>query len=92
MPINGKTDPNMKDIHGWTPLMLAVRENAFECVQLLLADPRVDPNTKNNKGDSALMHAAKHNKVEFFEILLTNPRVDVNTRDNYRRNKEEVKR
>ena len=83
----------MKDNFGWTPLMLAIRENdASECVHLLLDDPRMDPNIKNNNGDSALMHVVKHNKVEYLEILLADPRVDISTRDNYMRNEEEVKR
>ena len=35
---------NQPDINGWTPVWIAVKEGALECVQLLLNDPRVDPN------------------------------------------------
>ena len=65
---NSKIDSNLKDNFGWTPLMLAIRENASECVHLLLDHPPMDPNIKNNNGDSALMHVVKHNKVEYLEI------------------------
>ena len=46
---DGRTDPNIKDDRmGVTPLMLAVKTNHVDCVELLLADPRVDLVTRDN--------------------------------------------
>ena len=46
---DGRTDPNIKyDRMGATPLMLAVKTNHVDCVELLLADPRVDLMTRDN--------------------------------------------
>ena len=47
---DNRTDPNIKDNRGNSPLMFAVKRNfRFEdCAKLLLADPRVDLMTRDN--------------------------------------------
>ena len=43
-----RTDPNLKDNRGDSPLMVAVKHNRVACVELLLADPRVDLVTRDD--------------------------------------------
>ena len=47
---DNRTDPNIRDNRGNSPLMFAVKRNfRFEdCAKLLLADPRVDLMTRDN--------------------------------------------
>ena len=43
-----RTDPNIKDGEGDSPLMSAVKDSRVGIVELLLADPRVDLMTRDN--------------------------------------------
>ena len=42
-----RTEPNIKDDGGDSPLMVAVKWNHVDCVELLLADTRVDLMTRD---------------------------------------------
>ena len=87
-----RTDPNIKDGKGDSPLMGAVKLNYYGSVKLLISDKRTDPNIKDGHGDSPLMSAVKRNRIACAELLLADPRVDLMTRDNYERSGEEVTR
>ena len=87
------------DVYGWTPLWIAVKEGALECVQLLLNDPRVDPNIRSTPAvwppDSSipdgeldltpLMYVVKRSTdaAKLVPQLLANPRVDPNIKDRH---------
>ena len=51
---------NMKDINGNTPLMIAIEEKSYECINILLLDNyskyNVDVNIKDNNGNSPLVN------------------------------------
>ena len=64
-----RTDVNLKDGNGWTPLMEACYDGYVPLVQLLLSVGRVDVKKKNQKGLTALLMAKEMNRTEIVSIL-----------------------
>ena len=73
----------------YSPLLCAVVNDAVECVQLLVSDPRVDPNIgpiwgcDNERTQTPLMYAVKtsNEAAVLVPLLLANPRVSLNMID-----------
>ena len=60
---------------GWTPLMIAARDEHFQIVKYLIEQCEADPNIADSKyGRNALHYAAWYNKknTKVIELLLTN--------------------
>lgn len=51
-------DPNQRDEHGQTGLILALREGSAKVTDLLIASPKVNVETRNRSDESPLMMAA----------------------------------
>ena len=62
-------DPHLSDRYGDTLLHEASRENAKECVELLL-NCKVSPNIQNQNGDTPLHLSAQYKAGECLELLL----------------------
>lgn len=71
---------NIKDQNGDTLIMLAVKNNNYELVKLLL-DKEADPCIPTAQGLTTLMHAARHNNVEIIKLLLK-AGVSIDAQDN----------
>ncbi|MEM7249661.1 MAG: ankyrin repeat domain-containing protein [Acidobacteriota bacterium] len=61
-------NPDLRDIHGGTALMLAAEEGKAQTVGLLLADG-ADPNLRDSSGLSALDRATKARRHDVVELL-----------------------
>jgi len=61
--------PNIQDGRGWTPLMLAARDDRQELASLLLAHG-AQVNAKNKTGATALIIAAMNNRSAMTELLI----------------------
>ena len=59
--------------------MLAVQKFCVDCLNLLLADPRVEPNERGPL--PALSYAVMRGDVPLVKFLLESPRIDPNTKD-----------
>ena len=64
-----KADPNIQDIHGNTPLHLAMRRKNLDYGAILLA-AGANPNIENYKGDTPLHIAAGSGLVKSIQLLL----------------------
>ncbi len=73
---------NAKDIHGNTPLHIAIQNNNIACVNKLLTSFYIDINAKNNNGYTPLHLAILLNNLELFMILLERFDIDINAKDN----------
>jgi len=63
--------PNMVEPeHGYTALMLAIRENSPEVVTLLLSNPDIDLEAHAANGDTAIMLAAFYGDLPLVKALL----------------------
>ena len=67
--IEGNTNINASDGHGYTPLHYAVENNLKEIVQLLISK-NADVSAKNLSGETPLDIAVDRNKQEIAELLL----------------------
>lgn len=56
--LNRGFDPNTRDEHGQTGLLIAVREPSPKVIQVLLDSPKTDVEARNPKDESPLMLAA----------------------------------
>ena len=72
-------DVNQKNKSGGTPWMMAVQKFCVDCLNLLLADPRVVPNERGLF--PALSYAVMREDVPLVKFLLESPRIDPNTKD-----------
>ena len=62
-------DPDDRNMHGWTALMIAVAQQHEKTVQILLENG-ADPNLSNLLGRNALMFAARYGNVGFVRQLI----------------------
>ena len=62
-------DPNERNNHGWTPLMIAVAQQHMATVELLL-ESGSDPNQGNLFGRNSLMYAARYGNEPLVRVLL----------------------
>ena len=82
------TDPNTQDIHGNTPLHLAVQGGQSECVRLLL-DRGMNPNTYNEHGETPLHFAVWSGHAGCARLLLIRG-ADPESRDSKGRTAREI--
>ncbi len=71
---------NCQNDNGNTALMLAVKNNNSDIIQLLINN-NVDCNIRNNDGNNALMLAVKNDNSDIIQLLINN-NVDCNIRNN----------
>ena len=74
---------NEKDNDGWAPLHIAVSNNNFKCMQVLLAEDYIDVNIKTNAGMAALHIAASNNDLNCLQTLLKQDHININAKDNH---------
>lgn len=67
--LSAGVSPNIQDKEGWTPLMLAARDNRQDILQTLL-DSGAHPDVRNHQGSTALMMAAMHDHAAVIALLL----------------------
>jgi ankyrin repeat protein len=77
----GKADLDMKDQHGYTPLMKAVVWGHKKIVELLLATGKAGLNTRDRKGDTPLIHAILRGHQNIVSQLLATLRTDPSFED-----------
>lgn len=64
-------NPNtQEEERGDTPLIMAMRENATDVMEILLADKRINPDIEAFNGDNALMIAAFNGNEKAVKVLL----------------------
>ena len=61
----------IRDKHGNTPLLLALKQNHIECAKLLISHQRTDLNAQNNAGDNCLLYCMKEKIGDILDILLS---------------------
>ena len=59
-----KTDPNIKNNYGSTPLHLASLNSKLDIVKYLIEECKVDPNIKNNDGSTPLHYASYNGNLD----------------------------
>lgn len=64
-----KTDPNVREGSGRTPLIAAAEKGVQDIVQLLLEDPRVKYKERDETGRSALTYARYNNNLSIVNML-----------------------
>lgn len=67
--LSAGVSPNTRDKEGWTPLMLAARDNRQDILQTLL-DSGAQPDVRNHQGSTALMMAAMHDHAAVVAVLI----------------------
>ncbi len=67
---NNKSDIDLKDRNGFTPLMAAAVWKKYEIVKLLL-DHGADPNIKDNMGNTAIFRAIFTHNNDILRLLMT---------------------
>lgn len=70
-------DPNIRDEHGQTVLLVAIREPSPKVVDLLVASPKVNVEMRNSKDESPLMMAALKGQQDLVTKLIARD-ADVN--------------
>ena len=75
-------DPNVKDIKGNTPLILAIENHNEEIVNLLLRSPKCDPTIANHQGETPLHVSCWKSNVLLVKALLESGKCDPNVRTN----------
>ena len=63
-------DPNTRDEHGLTGLLIAIREPSPRVVQVLLASPQTDVELRNGNDESPLMLAAIKGQIDLVKQLI----------------------
>ena len=63
-------DPNTNDAAGDSGLIVAIRNDASNVAELLIADPKVDPDRTNASLETPMMLAAYRNRKELVEKLI----------------------
>ena len=69
--ITQKSDPNVKDIYGYTPLHIAVRLKEFDIAKLLIENGAI-VNTKDNYEDTPLLDSTRDDYSEISKLLICN--------------------
>jgi ankyrin repeat protein len=75
--LNRGFDPNTRDEHGQTGLLIAMREPSPRVIQVLLDSPKTDVEARNAKDESPLMLAALKGQQELVTRLIARD-ADVN--------------
>lgn len=70
-------DPNVRDEHGQTVLLIAIREPSPKVADLLVASPKVNVEMRNSKDESPLMMAALKGQQDLVTKLIARD-ADVN--------------
>ncbi|MCU4120058.1 ankyrin repeat domain-containing protein [Variovorax sp. N23] len=63
-------DPNTRDEHGMTGLLLAIREPSPRVIQVLLASPQIKVELRNGNDESPLMLAAIKGQMDLVKQLI----------------------
>jgi ankyrin repeat protein len=63
-------DPNVRDEHGQTGLLIAMREPSPKVIQVLLDSPKTDVEARNSKDESPLMLAALKGQQDIVTRLI----------------------
>ncbi len=63
-----KADPNLKDGHGFTPFLWAIKSKNLELASILL-DYGADKNVKDNQGITAFEHAVTSGNTDVIKFL-----------------------
>jgi ankyrin repeat protein len=63
-------DPNTRDEHGLTGLLIAIREPSPRVVQVLLASPQTNVELRNGNDESPLMLAAIKGQIDLVKQLI----------------------
>ncbi|MGR4869942.1 ankyrin repeat domain-containing protein [Variovorax sp. LARHSF232] len=63
-------NPNVRDEHGQTALLVAMREPSPKAVDVLIASPKVDVEMRNSKDESPLMMAALKGQLDLVTKLI----------------------
>ena len=71
---NNLIDINIQDDYGWTPLILASRNNRIEIVKLLLTHPEINIFLKKWGNKTALDYAKEKNNKEIETLLIVHDR------------------
>lgn len=69
---------NTKNINKETPLMIAVKRNSIEFLEILLKNKNTQPNLQDINGDTALHIAIRNYYYDIAKVLLLDWRIDVN--------------
>ena len=83
---------NVPNSDGDTPVLMALKTNKMDVLQILLKCPQVDLNLKDKNGDSLIIVALKTDKMDVVKLLLQHSRVDLSTRDSQGSSVEKVAR
>ncbi|MBS0340418.1 MAG: ankyrin repeat domain-containing protein [Proteobacteria bacterium] len=63
-------NPNLRDEHGQTALLVAMREPSPRVIDVMLASPKVDVDAANSKDETPLMMAALKGQQDLVDKLL----------------------
>eukprot|EP00842_Homolaphlyctis_polyrhiza_P000719 jgi/Hompol1/1648/HPOL_000822-RA len=72
MLLQAGADPAFADLHGWTPLHVAVSRHHLDVVDVLVRDPRSNVNCQDASGLTPLMNAAAQGSLSLLEYLMDN--------------------
>ena len=73
-----KTDPNIKDNYGETPLYVASRNGHLDIVKCLVVECKADPNIKDNYGETPLYVASEKGYLKIVKYLVEECKADPN--------------
>lgn len=76
--LDNNADPNIRDIDGRTPLMVATSNAKINVIKLLFNNPKTDVNISDRWGDTALIRAVDNGNKKVINTLLQNPNIDIN--------------
>ena len=71
-------DINMQDSNGIAPIHIAVKENHFQTLKILLSRPNLDLNIRDVNGNTAIIIAANYDSWDCLNLLLDYEKVDIN--------------
>ncbi|KAJ5288209.1 hypothetical protein N7478_003895 [Penicillium angulare] len=75
-------DPNTRNQHNETPLLLATTWGDFDLFRLVFDIPGIDVAAQNKHGEAALHIAVRQQRCEIVACLLGYPKINVNIPDN----------
>jgi ankyrin repeat protein len=80
MLLDRGADPNHRDSHGQTALVLAVEASRFESMRVLLSLPITNPLVQGSTGITAVGLAARDGQVDMVRFFIERPDIDPDTR------------